>query len=143
MKTEPEKFGIDDLEQKGREHWDGVRNFGARNNMVSMKVGDLILIHHSGKNPAVVGIAKVVKEAYPDFTAWDKSSHYYDPKSTPDKPIWKMVDVEFVEKFLREVPLKQIKADPKLTDMVLAREPRLSVQPVTNTEFEQIKSLAE
>src|ERR1051326_6065089 len=122
MKTEPETFGIDDLKKKGREHWDGVRNVGARNNMIAMKIGDLVFIHHSGKNPAVVGIGKVVKEAYPDFTAWDKKSHYYDSKSTEAKPIWKMVDVEFVEKFKSPVSLKQVKADSKLKDMVLARE---------------------
>lgn len=142
MKTEPETFGIDDLKKKGREHWDGVRNFQASANMKAMKVGDLALIHHTGKVPGVAGVAKVVKEAYPDFTAWDKQSDYYDPRSSEEKPIWKMVDVEFVEKFDHEVPLSQIKADPKLKDMVLVKAPRLSVQPVKKEEFERILELA-
>ncbi len=142
MKTEPETFSLWDLKKKGSEHWDGVRNFGARNNMMAMKIGDLVLIHHSGKDPAVVGVAKVAKEAYPDFTAWDKKSDYYDPKSTETKPIWQMVDVKFVEEFKNPVPLKQVKSDPKLENMVLAREPRLSVQPVKEVEFRRIAELA-
>lgn len=142
MKTEPETFGIDDLQKAGREHWDGVRNFQASANMKKMQVGDLVLIHHTGKVPGVAGIARVVKAAYPDFTAWDKNSDYYDPRSSEDKPIWKMVDVEFVEKFKAEVPLSQIKTDPALADMVLVKAPRLSVQPVTKGQFEHIRKLA-
>lgn len=142
MKTEPETYSLADLAKKGTDHWDGVRNYGARNNMMAMKLGDLVLIHHSGKQPAVVGLAKVAKEAYPDFTAWDKKSDYYDPKCTKKKPIWEMVDVEFVEAFSQSVPLSEVKADPKLKNMVLAREPRLSVQPVKKAEYEHILKLA-
>lgn len=142
MKTEPETYGIDDLKKKGTDHWDGVRNFQARANMAAMQRGDKVLIHHSGKKPGVAGVAEVAKEAYPDFTAWDKNSDYYDPKSSQDKPIWKMVDVKFVEKFKAEVPLAQIKAQPELKDMVLCRNPRLSVQPVTKSEFDRILELS-
>lgn len=142
MKTEPDTFSIDDLKGLGQEQWDGVRNFQARNNMQKMKKGDLVLIHHSGKDPAIVGLAKVAKEAYPDFTAFDKNSRYYDPKSTPDKTVWYMVDVEFVEKLNRPLPLKEIKTITELKDMVLLKAPRLSVQPVAKNEFEFIQKLA-
>lgn len=142
LKTEPETYGIEDLAKAGTDAWDGVRNFQARNNMQAMKKGDMVLIHHSGKNPGVAGIAKVAKEAYPDFTAWDKKSSYYDPKSSEDKPVWKMVDVEFVEKFKAEVPLALIKTDLKLKDMVLVHNSRLSVQPVTKAEFDRVLGLA-
>lgn len=142
MKTEPETYSIDDLAKKGTDHWDGVRNFAARKNMTEMKAGDMVFIHHSGKNPSIVGLAKVAKEAYPDFTAWDKKSDYYDPKSSEGKTPWRMVDVTFVEKFANPVSLKQVKADPKLKDMVLAREPRLSVQSVKKDEFDRVLKLS-
>ncbi len=142
LKTEPEAFSLDDLKRKGREHWDGVRNFQARNNLKAMRVGDLALIHHSGAKPAVVGVAKVVKAAYPDFTAFDPSSHYFDPKSSEDKPTWYMVDMEFVSKFDRPVTLAEIKADGRFDDMALVKSGRLSVQPVSQAHFDLIASLA-
>lgn len=142
MKTEPDTFSIDDLKRLGQERWDGVRNFQARNNMQAMKKGDLVLIHHSGKTPQIVGLAEVVKEAYPDFTAFDKNSHYYDPKSTPDKPIWYMVDVKFKQKFSRPITLHEVKTEPKLSNMILLKAPRLSVQPVQKADFELITRIA-
>jgi predicted RNA-binding protein with PUA-like domain len=142
MKTEPESFSIDDLKSKGQEHWDGVRAYPARNNMQKMKKGDLVLFYHSSTKPAgVAGIARVSKEAYPDFTAQDPNSHYFDTRSTPDKPIWEMVDVEFVEKFPRVVTLDEIKADPDFAGMPLLTSFRLSVQPVESVHFEHIKQL--
>src|SRR5690348_14287413 len=107
MKTEPDVFSIDDLEKKKRAHWDGVRNFQARNFMRDqMKAGDLNLFYHSSTiPPGVAGLARVCREAYPDFTAWDKKSDFFDPRSTPEKPLWMMVDVEFVKKFPRLISL--------------------------------------
>jgi predicted RNA-binding protein with PUA-like domain len=143
MKSEPDVFGIDDLERKGVEHWDGVRNYQARNHMRSMKVGDRVLFYHSSADPpGVAGLARVCKEAYPDFTAWDPKSKYHDPKSTPDAPRWFMVDVEFVERFPRLVPLDELRQTPGLEDMlVLRRGMRLSVQPVAARELQLICKL--
>ena len=143
MKSEPDVFGIDDLARKGVEHWDGVRNYQARNHMQSMKVGDRVLFYHSSADPpGVAGLARVCKEAYPDFTAWDPKSKYHDPKSTPDKPRWFMVDVEFVEKFARLVPLDELRQTPGLEEMlVLRRGMRLSVQPVTGRQLQIICKL--
>ena len=144
MKSEPAVYAIDDLEREGRTYWDGIRNYQARNFMRdSMKQGDLVLFYHSNTNPAgVAGIAKVAREAYPDFTAWDPSSDYYDARSTPDKPRWVMVDVEFQERLPRLVTLDEIKQDPSLQEMVLVRNSRLSVQPVEPEEFERIVNMA-
>lgn len=142
LKTEPEEYSIDDLKEDGVGQWEGVRNFAARNNLKGMKKGDLALFYHSSIKPAgIVGLAEVVKEAYPDFTAWDPGSHYYDPRSSKDKPLWFMVDVKFVEKFPRLLTLAEIKAHPFLRDMVLVKRGRLSVQPVDKKHFEVIQDL--
>ncbi|HEX7098288.1 MAG TPA: EVE domain-containing protein [Acidimicrobiia bacterium] len=145
MKSEPGDYSIDDLAKDGRTHWDGVRNYQARNFMRDeMQVGDPVLFYHSAvKPPGVVGLAEVVSEPYPDHTAWDPDSKYYDPESTPDDPRWFMVDIGFVKKFPRMVSLDEIKSHPELSEMVLVRRSRLSVQPVTEREFEIIVSLAE
>lgn len=138
MKTEPDVFGIDDLARKRVEHWDGVRNFQARNHMRSMQVGDRVLFYHSSADPpGAAGLARVCRAAYPDFTSWDPKSKYYDAKSTPEKPRWFMVDVEFVEKFARFVPLEELRQTKGLEDMLLLRRGmRLSVQPVTARQFD-------
>ena len=137
MKTEPGVYSIDDLERDGHTWWEGVRNYGARNNMRAMSIGDEVLFYHSmAKPPGVAGIARVCKEAYPDHFAFDPAERYYDPKSDPAKPRWYMVDVEFVEKFPGVVPLKDIRQVSKLSDMVLVNNSRLSVQPVREEEFE-------
>lgn len=142
MKSEPDVFGIDDLRAKGAEHWDGVRNYQARNFMIEMKVGDLVLFHHSNaKPPGVAGVARVVREAYPDHTAWDPESHYFDPKSTPDQPRWFMVDVGYVETFATFLPLDELRSHGKLADMALLNRSRLSVQPVTKPQFDYIVGL--
>ena len=143
MKTEPDVFSIDILQRKGVEHWDGVRNFQARNHMRAMKLGDRVLFYHSSCDPpGVAGLARVCREAYPDFTSWDPSSKYYDPRSTAENDRWSMVDVEFVEKFGRLVPLDEMRRTKALEDMILLRRGmRLSVQPVTRAQFERICKL--
>jgi len=143
MKTEPDVFSIDDLAKRRRGPWDGVRNYQARNFMRDMKVGDLILFYHSSTEPpGVAGLARVSREAYPDHTAWDPKSNYFDPKSTKDKPVWMMVDVEFVEKFPHFISLDALRSRPELEGMtVLRRGTRLSVQPVSEVHFGIVRSL--
>lgn len=144
MKSEPDVFSIYDLERDRCGHWDGVRNYQARNNMKAMKRGDLILFYHSSvEPPGVAGLARVCKEAYPDHTSWNPKSDYYDPRSKKDKPLWFMVDVEFVEVFPRFVSLDELKANPALEGMmVIRRGMRLSVQPVEKKHFETILKMA-
>ena len=145
MKSEPDVYSIDDLEADGRTHWDGVRNYQARNFMRDdMEEGDRVLYYHSNTNPpGVVGVAEVVKEGYPDHTARDPDSDYYDEKATEDDPRWYMVDIAFVRKLPRAVPLSEIKDEPALEDMVLVNRSRLSVQPVEEDEFERVLAMAE
>jgi predicted RNA-binding protein with PUA-like domain len=144
MKTEPDVFSIDDLKRKKRAPWDGVRNYQARNFMRDgMRVGDMVLFYHSNAKPmGVAGLARVSRAAFPDFTAWDRSSPYFDPRSTKEKPMWMMVEVEFVSKFDRIVTLDELKASPFFSDMMLTRRgSRLSVQPVSAAHAEAIIKL--
>ncbi len=145
MKSEPDAFSIDDLAARPgkREHWDGVRNYQARNFMREMKKGDKVLFYHSScPEPGVVGVAKVVKEAYPDFTAFDPESKYFDPKSSPDKPRWFMVDIQFQKKLKRTIALAELKQNPLLEGMQLLRKGnRLSVMPVAESEFDAILAM--
>ncbi len=145
MKTEPGCFSIDDLAAlPGRTtSWDGVRNYQARNFMRDgMSEGDLILFYHSVKDPCVAGIARVARESYPDHTAWNPDDRHFDPKSTPEKPLWFMVDVQFVEKFERPVPLASLRGVKGLERMELLKKgSRLSVMPVTEEEFEIVSRL--
>ena len=148
FKSEPDAFSIDDLAKKPKktEHWDGVRNYQARNMMRDeIKKGDLVLFYHSNcKPPGVVGIAEVVKESYPDFTSYDDTSKYYDPKSTPENPRWFMVNVKFVEKFPRMIPLDEIREHKDLQSMLINRKGnRLSITPVTKKEFTVISKLGQ
>lgn len=137
MKSEPNTYSIDDLARDRRTHWDGVRNYQARNLMREMAVGDRVLLYHSNANPpGVVGLARVVKEAYPDPSARDPESHYYDEKASPDDPRWYMVDIEYVERLPEFVPLAELKEAEGLAEMVVTRRSRLSVQPVTPEEYE-------
>jgi predicted RNA-binding protein with PUA-like domain len=143
MKSEPDAYSIDDLARDGSTHWDGVRNYKARNNMRSMKIGDEVLYYHSNaKPPGVVGIARVCKEAYPDPAQFDPKSKYHDAKATPENPRWDMVDIEFVAKADETVGLPEIKADAALADMELVRYGRLSVQSVKKEEFDHVKRMA-
>ena len=146
MKSEPDVFGIDDLmSRKNRtEHWDGVRNYQARNFMRDqMKKGDQVFFYHSNcKQPGIVGIAEIVKEAYPDPSAFDPDAKYYDPKSDPDKPRWVMVDVKFVRKLRRTITLEELKPLPQLEHFPLVkRGNRLSILPVTAEQWEFILGL--
>ncbi|MGD0958921.1 MAG: EVE domain-containing protein [Methylomonas sp.] len=146
MKSEPNAFGIDDLSKRPAqtEHWDGVRNFQARNMMRDdMKIGDQVFFYHSNcDEPGIVGIAKVVKESYPDFTAFDPENKHYDPKSHPDKPVWFMVDVQFVRKFSRTISLRELKEKPELDGLALLRRGnRLSIMPVTEQQWRFILTL--
>lgn len=142
MKSEPGVYSIDDLERDSSTLWDGVRNYKARNNMRSMKVGDEVLYYHSNANPpGVVGIARVCREAYPDPTQFDSRSKYFDGKSTRADPRWWLVDIEFVARLPRLVSLEDVKSDPALADMELVRYGRLSVQAVTREEFARVKRM--
>ena len=143
FKSEPEEFGIDDLIKMPRktEHWDGVRNYQARNMMRDeMKKGDQGFFYHSNcKEPGIVGIVEIVKEGYPDFTAFDKKDKHYDPKSDPDDPRWFMVDVKYVRKFKETITLNDLKEEKSLADMPLVRRGnRLSVMPVSKKEWQHI-----
>jgi len=129
IKSEPFKWSWDDQVAKGVEHWDGVRNYQASNNMKAMKNGDLAFFYHSNEGLEIVGIVKVVKEYYPDHT---------DPKGR-----FGMVDFQAVKPVTTPVTLKQIKADPKLADMALIKQSRLSVSPVRENEWDYILKMAE
>ena len=147
FKSEPDVFSINDLKNRpGKtEHWDGIRNYQARNFLRDeIKLGDRVLFYHSNcKIPGVVGVATVVKEAYPDHSAWDVESDYFDPKSTPANPRWFMVDLKWESTFAQSVPLSQIREDPLLSKMRVAqRGNRLSILPVEKEEFEQILQLS-
>lgn len=145
MKSEPDVFGIDDLERVGKEPWDGIRNYQARNFMRDdMKVGDLALFYHSNAKPmGVVGLMRVSRESHPDHTAFDPEQKYFDPKSDPENPRWMMVEVEFVEKFPRVVTLKEMKENPRLEEMLVVRRgQRLSIQPVERHHFEEVLRMA-
>jgi len=142
MKSEPDVYSLDDLQRDGSTHWDGVRNYKARNNMRAMEVGDEVLYYHSNaKPPGVVGIARVCREAYPDPTQFDKKGHYYDEKSKKEDPRWSLVDVEFVARFPRRVSLDDVKSEKALADMELVRYGRLSVQSVTKAQFDRVKKM--
>ena len=146
MKSEPESFSIDDLKKAKQQttSWDGVRNYLARNYMRSMNVGDLAFFYHSNAAPsAIVGIAEIVKTAYPDHTQFDATHHHFDPKSKMEAPAWDMVDVKFVEKFAAPLSLDVLRDITALKDMeLLRRGSRLSVQPVTPAQWKAIVKFA-
>jgi predicted RNA-binding protein with PUA-like domain len=146
MKSEPSEFGIADLRSRpGRtEPWDGVRNYQARNMMRDeMKRGDLAFFYHSNcEVPGIVGIARIVREGYPDSTAFDPRDEHYDPKSDPDNPRWFRVDVEYVRELKRTIPLTELKEHRALADLPLVRRGnRLSVMPVSEDEWRYILAL--
>ena len=146
MKSEPDAFGINDLYNKPNqtEHWDGVRNYQARNMMRdAMKLGDQVFFYHSNcEQPGIVGIMEVVKEGYPDFTAFDPDDAHFDPKSDPNKPRWMMVDVRFVKTLSRTISLRELKARQELVNMAVVRPGnRLSIMPVSADECQFILGL--
>jgi len=144
MKSEPDVYAYADLVRDGRTHWDGVRNYQARNMMRdAMAIGDLVLYYHSNTNPPhVAGVARVCKEGYPDHTALDPASHYHDPKATPENPRWVMVDIEPVVELPQPVALSDIKNDPSFEGMpLIQRGQRLSIQTVDEHHFRRILEL--
>ncbi len=146
MKSEPDTFGINDLINRPlqTEHWDGVRNYQARNMMRDdMKLGDQVFFYHSNcAEPGIVGIMEIVKEGYPDFTAFDPDDKHFDPKSDPAKPRWIMVDVKYIKTLSRTISLKELKAQTHLADLALLRRGnRLSIMPISKTEWEFILAL--
>lgn len=147
MKTEPAEFGFDDLKNRSdrTEPWDGVRNYQARNMMRDqMKKGDKVFIYHSNTDvPGIVGIARVVREGYPDDTAFDPHDKHYDPKSNPDEPRWYRVDVASDRSLKRTIPLQEIKAHAQALDgfALIRRGNRLSVMPVAPEHWEYILKL--
>lgn len=147
MKSEPTCFSLDDLERAPGQTspWDGVRNYQARNLLRDeIKAGDGILFYHSScAEPAIVGLAEVVRGGYPDHTALDPRSDHYDPKATPENPIWFMVDVRFRLRLPRPLTRDDLRGHPVLADMmVLQRGSRLSVQPVTAAQWRAVLALA-
>ncbi len=148
MKSEPDTYGIDDLRRmpEQTDHWDGVRNYQARNMMRDqMKIGDLAFFYHSNiKEPAIVGIMEVIREGYPDHTALDRKSSYYDPRSSAENPRWYMVDVRYVRHLQRPIGLAELKRHQALRNMpLLRRGNRLSIMPVTEMEWQYILKLEE
>ena len=147
VKSEPHVFSIDDLAAAPDQttHWDGVRNYQARNTLRDlMQLNDPVLFYHSNcDEPCIVGLAKVVRTGYPDFTAWDKKDPHFDPKSDSDNPRWYMVDIRFVEKFPRALTLTSLRGVSGLEKMVLLQKgSRLSVQPVSSVEYSTILKLS-
>jgi predicted RNA-binding protein with PUA-like domain len=146
FKSEPDEFSIDDLAALGSnpEAWDGIRNYQVRNLLRDrVAEGDQVLIYHSScKTVGVAGTGRVVRAAYPDPAQFDPASKYYDPRSSSDNVRWYCVDVVFGEKFPEVLPLAQLKAMPGLENMVLLRQGRLSIQPVTPGEWRQILKAA-
>lgn len=147
MKSEPEVFSIDDLEKAPKQTtcWDGVRNYQARNYLRdSIKKGDLVFFYHSNAEPpGIAGIAEVVKEGYPDSTAFDPKNIHYDPKSKTKDPTWYMVDIKHVKTFKQVLGLDRLRLLPELKNMVLLQKgSRLSVQPVSAKEWETILKIS-
>ena len=146
MKSEPRVFSIEDLARSSKQTtcWDGVRNYQARNFMRAMAAGDRVLFYHSNAEPpTVVGVAEVVRTAYPDTTQFDTTSHHYDPASALSAPRWDMVDIQYRQTFKTSLSLDQLRQEPKLKGMVLLQKgSRLSVQPVTEAEWTVVLKLA-
>jgi predicted RNA-binding protein with PUA-like domain len=143
MKSEPEVYSIQHLERDGRSGWEGVRNYQARNFMRDdMRVGDRVLFYHSNADPiGVAGTARVARTGYPDPSALDPASEYFDPKASAEDPRWYQVDLEFESRFPRVITLDELRATPGLEKMLVINKSRLSVQPVTEDEFERVLQL--
>jgi predicted RNA-binding protein with PUA-like domain len=147
LKSDPESFSFEDLWSlpDRTTHWDGVRNFQARNFLRDeMKKGDLAFFYHSGgDDPGVVGIVEVVREGYPDHTAFDPKDSHFDPKSKKDSPTWSMIDIHAVERFPRPVSLAEMRTKPELEGLpLLQKGSRLSVQRVGSTEWNAVVALS-
>ena len=141
MKSEPDVFSIDHLKKDKTTLWEGVRNYQARNFMMNeMSVGDEVLFYHSSTDPSgIVGLATINKKAHPDESQFNKKSEYFDPKATKEKPIWFCVEVKYKSTFKQPLTLHQIKAIPALNEMLVVQKgSRLSIQPVTEKDFNYI-----
>lgn len=140
MKSEPSAFSIDDLKREGQTHWDGIRNYQARNYMREMQVGDEAFFYHSNCTPpGIVGSMKVIKTVYPDHTAFDPEDIHFDPKSKPDQPRWEMVDLAYVRTFPKMLSLAQLRTEPALSTLVILRKGnRLSITALTEAEWQAI-----
>ena len=146
VKSEPDTFSFDDLLRIHNKttNWNGIRNFVARGFLRDgLKLGDRVFFYHSGAAPAIVGICEVVREGYPDHTAFDPADSGYDPGSEKERPRWFQVDLRAVAQFTRPVTLAQIKARKELKDMTILRIGRLSVTPVTDSEWRVITEMAQ
>ena len=146
FKSEPDVFSFADLKARpaGREPWSGVRNYQARNYMRdAMRQGDTALFYHSScPEPGIAGAMTVASEAYPDPTQFQPGSEYFDPKATPEKPVWQLVDVAWAKDFRRFVPLETLRTDPALAELlILRRGNRLSITPLTAVEYRRICQL--
>ncbi len=147
IKSEPDDFSIDDLKNAPGKttHWDGVRNYQARNFMRDgMSQGDLVFYYHSNcKEPGIVGIAEIVSSAYPDHTAFDSNEKHFDPKSDPENPRWLMVDVRYKRKTKRLISLSEIKQNPEQLEgfVLIRRGNRLSVMPVAKEHWDFILAM--
>lgn len=145
MKVEPAALTLDQLRQQGTTSWEGVRNYQARNYLRDdFQVGDGVLFYQSSADPSgITGLAEVARTGYPDHFAQQKGHDYFDPKATPENPIWYMVDIKFVEKFPRVITLAELKQTRGLEDMLVTRKgQRLSIMPVTPAEYEIVRKLA-
>ncbi|MFI3195317.1 MAG: EVE domain-containing protein [Methylococcaceae bacterium] len=147
MKSEPDTFSIDDLYNRPErtEPWDGVRNYQARNMMRdSMKLGDWVFFYHSNcSEPGIVGIMEVIKEGYPDITAFDPDDKHFDPKSDLNQPRWYRVDVRYIRHLSRTISLKELKDKTELADLALVkRGNRLSIMPISQWQWDFILALA-
>jgi predicted RNA-binding protein with PUA-like domain len=143
LKSEPSVYSIDDLARDGTTFWDGIRNYQARNFLRDdLSPGDGVLFYHSNADPpGVAGVAVVVRAGYPDPSARDPRSPYFDPRASEADPRWYMVDIRFVEKFRHFIPLGTLRATTGLEEMLVNTRSRLSVQPVTEAEFEIVRRL--
>jgi predicted RNA-binding protein with PUA-like domain len=146
LKSEPESFSFDDLLKAPDHttHWDGVRNYQARNYMRDeMKKGDLAFFYHSGVEPGIVGIVEIVREGYPDHTAVDPKDPHYDPRTKSGDSSWSMVDIHAIERLPRPITLSEMRVNPELAGMpLLQKGNRLSVQKVGAAEWNAVVALA-
>ncbi len=144
LKSDPEEFTWQDLKKEKNKitSWDGVRNYQARNYLKEMKKNDLAFFYHSVVDPqTIMGVVKIVREAYPDHTQFDPSNDHFDPKSTREEPRWFMVDIQYLEDFNPPITRNKLKNIPKLKEMVLFKNSRLSVQPITKAQWNTIQNL--
>ncbi len=144
MKSEPSAYSIDDLKREGQTHWDGIRNYQARNYMREMQLGDEAFFYHSNcKPPGIVGTMKVIKTVYTDHTAFDPKDIHFDPKSKKDQPRWEMVDLAYGATFPKLLSLAELRAEPSLETLVILRKGnRLSITPLSKAEWQVILKLA-